>query len=309
MRKEFIKTLVELAQKDSRIFLLTGDLGFTVIEEFQHNFPNRFFNVGVAEQNMIGIATGLAESGFIPFTYSITTFSVLRPYEFIRNGPIKHRFPVRIIGIGEGFEYGPAGTTHHSLEDVGVMRIQHGICTIIPADDQQARSALLATWNFKGPIYYRLSKNEKAGVPGLQGQFQLGKLQCIQQGSDVLMVTMGGITSEVIIASEILKANCLSPCIVILSSFNPSPMSEMREFLSRFKLAITIEAHYMSGGLGSFVCEQVAEGKIDCQVIRLGIKHIEDRPLGSQNYLNRKNGLNGKNIAGTILKFVSCLKK
>ncbi len=112
MRRTFVRTLAGLAEKDERILLLTGDLGYTVIEPFAERFPRRFFNVGVAEQNMIGLATGLAESGFIPFVYSITTFVAMRAYEFIRNGPLAHGLPVRIIGVGGGFEYGHAGFTH-----------------------------------------------------------------------------------------------------------------------------------------------------------------------------------------------------
>ncbi len=134
MRRAFAKTLVELAERDPRILLLTGDLGYMALEAFSDRFPKRFYNMGVAEQNMVGVATGLAEAGFLPFVYSIASFASLRPYEFIRNGPILHRLPVRIVGVGGGFEYGHAGLTHYGLEDVGVMRIQPGITLIAPAD-------------------------------------------------------------------------------------------------------------------------------------------------------------------------------
>src|SRR5579864_4783610 len=113
MRQRFIRTLIDLAAADSRVVLLTGDLGYTVVEPFNERFPDRFFNLGVAEQNMVGVATGLAEAGYIPFVYSIATFASLRPFEFIRNGPVAHRLPVRIVGIGMGFEYGHDGPTHH----------------------------------------------------------------------------------------------------------------------------------------------------------------------------------------------------
>src|SRR6266480_3885113 len=120
MRRAFAETLAELAKEDPRIVLLTADLGFTALEPFADAFPDRFFNVGVAEQNMVGVATGLAEAGFIPFVYSIVTFACLRPYEFIRNGPIQHRWTVRIVGIGGGVEYGNNGLSHYGLEDVAV---------------------------------------------------------------------------------------------------------------------------------------------------------------------------------------------
>src|SRR5499426_12070 len=167
MRKAFTRTLVELAEADSRIMLLTGDLGYLALEPFIERFPGRFLNAGVAEQNMVGVATGLAEAGFLPFVYSIVTFATLRPYEFIRNGPVLHRLPVRIVGVGGGFEYGPQGTTHHGLEDVAVMRVQPGMTVIAPADHEQLATALRATWNLPGPVYYRIGKDDKTIVSGL----------------------------------------------------------------------------------------------------------------------------------------------
>src|SRR5206468_2385099 len=138
MRRSFVDTLIELAECDPRVVLLTGDLGFMVVEPFVERFPDRFFNMGVAEQNMVGVATGLAEAGFIPYVYSIVTFATLRPYEFIRNGPVLHQLPVRIVGVGGGYGYGPAGPTHHGVEDIGVMRMQPGLAVIAPADNRQA---------------------------------------------------------------------------------------------------------------------------------------------------------------------------
>lgn len=191
MRGAFAKTLSELADRDRRVMLLTGDLGYMALEPFAEWHPDRFINVGVAEQNMVGIATGLAEAGFVPFVYSIVTFATLRPYEFIRNGPVLHRLPVRIVGIGGGFEYGHAGPTHHGTEDVGVMRTLPGITVLAPADHRQTRTAIEATWDIPGPIYYRLGKDDKTVVPGLNGRFELGRAEMIRTGRDVLLVTMG----------------------------------------------------------------------------------------------------------------------
>src|SRR5436190_6270039 len=124
---------MSLADRDQRVLLLTGDLGFSVVEPFAERFRDRFFNVGVSEQNLIGLATGLAESGFIPFVYSIATFATLRPYEFIRNGPVLQGLQVRVLGIGGGFEYGHAGMSHHALEDLGILRLQPGLMVFAPA--------------------------------------------------------------------------------------------------------------------------------------------------------------------------------
>jgi len=305
LRNALIRTLVELAEQDPRILLLTGDLGYTVVEPFSERFPDRFFNVGVAEQNMVGLATGLAEAGFIPFVYSIVTFATLRPYEFIRNGPIRHRFPVRIVGVGGGFEYGQNGITHYGLEDVGVMRSQPGITVIAPADHEQMRTALLATWDLPGPIYFRLGKDDKTTVSGLGGRFQLGRAQLIGEGTDLLIITMGGIASEAVIAAKFLATQGVTCIVMVIASLNPAPVDDLAEILARFKLALTVEAHYVVGGVGSLVSEVVADQGLPCRVVRCGVKTIVNGISGSQDYLYRTHGLSSDLLAMTALKALS----
>nr|MDQ3002940.1 1-deoxy-D-xylulose-5-phosphate synthase [Fibrobacterota bacterium] len=191
MRKALIRTLVELAERDPRVLFMTADLGYTVVEPFAERFPDRFFNVGVSEQNMVGLATGLAEGGFIPYVYSIATFAALRPYEFIRNGPVLQRLPVRIIGVGGGFEYDHAGPTHYALEDVGAMRMLPGLQVVTPADSGQCRSALLSIHDTPGPAYFRLGKDEAYVVPGLEGRFESGRAHIVRQGKAVRFIAMG----------------------------------------------------------------------------------------------------------------------
>ena len=134
MRKAFVEALCALAAADPRVWLLTADLGWGALEPFAQRFPDRFVNVGVAEQNMLGVATGLAREGCVPFAYSIATFASMRCYEQIRNGPVLHDLPVRIIGMGGAFGYGMAGPTHHALEDVALARAQPNLGIVVPAE-------------------------------------------------------------------------------------------------------------------------------------------------------------------------------
>ena len=288
---------MEIAERDPRIMLLTADLGYMVLEPFCERFPDRFVNVGVAEQNMVGMAVGLADAGFIPFVYSIVTFAVLRPYEFIRNGPILQQLPVRIIGVGGGMEYPFDGVSHYGLEDVGVMRIQPGISIAAPADFAQARSALLATWDLPGPVYYRLSKDDKSLVPGLNGEFELGRCQVVRKGSDVLFVSMGSIAGEVVMAADKLRERGVSATVAIVASVAPPPVDDLIALLSDHTLALTVENHYTVGGVGSMVSEIAAENALPCRVARCGISKLPDGTTGSLDYVQDIHGISADKLA------------
>jgi len=297
MRGAFAKTLTELAGNDSRIYLLTGDLGYMALEPFAEKFPDRFINVGVAEQNMVGIATGLAEAGFIPVVYSIVTFATLRPYEFIRNGPILHQLPVRIAGVGGGAEYGHNGATHYGLEDIGVMRVQPGITVVAPADAAQTATALKKTYDLPGPVYYRLGKDDRIVVPGLNGAFDLGRAQIIREGKDLLLIAMGGISCEVAAAAELLRKDGIDCEVMVVASINPAPVDDLKAHLSKFRQAITVEAHYAAGGLCSLVSEVVAQSGINCKITRCAIEKSPDGETGGQAFLYNKFGISAGAVA------------
>jgi transketolase len=301
MRKAFIQTLTDMAAQDARILLLTGDLGFMALEPFSERFPGRFFNVGVAEQNMVAMAAGLAEAGFIPFVYSIVTFAVLRPYEMIRNSAVLQRLPVRIVGIGGGMEYGVNGPSHHGLEDVAVLRTQPGITIVAPADTAQVAPAMRQTAGLPGPVYYRLGKNEATCVPGLGERFELGRAQTVGSGTDVLIVALGSITVEAAAAVDLLAAQGIGATLLVVSSLNPSPVADVAAALAHFKVALTVEAHYLNGGLGSFVSEVAAEAGSGCRVVRCGVHDTPGGASGSQEYLYRANHIDRASLAETAM--------
>lgn len=299
MRRAFIQTLTELAQNDDRIVLLTADLGFMFLEPFEDTLPGRFFNVGVSEQNMIGLATGLAEAAFIPFVYSIVPFAVLRPYEFIRNGPIYHQLPVRIVGVGGGFDYGTNGISHYGLEDIGVLRILPGITLVAPADHLQTRTAVELTWDLQHPVYYRLGKDDINTIPGLEGRFEIGKPQLIKSGTDLLLISLGSITKEAYRALEILGNKGINSTLMVISNIHEGMNDRIVDILRRFKLAVSIEEHFINGGIGSLISEIIAENGLNCKVVRCGVRNIPRGLSGSQTYMRSINGLTGDQISET----------
>jgi transketolase len=272
------------------------------LEPFSEKFPKRFFNVGVSEQNMVGLATGLAEAGMVPFIYSIAPFATLRPYEFIREGPLLHRLPVRVVGIGGGMEYGPNGMSHYSLEDIAVMRAQPNMTVIAPADHMQARQALLASTDVPGPIYFRLGKDDTTVVPGLNGAFALGRMQLVREGPDAAIIAMGPIAAEALAAAGLLAARGLDCAVAVVASVSPPPEDDIENLLAGRSLVVTVEVHYAAGGLGSLVAEVIAERKIGVRLLRQCVRSMPDGLVGSQRYMERSFGLSAEQMAGAVIQ-------
>ncbi|MEI6632904.1 MAG: transketolase C-terminal domain-containing protein [Chlamydiota bacterium] len=300
MRKQLAATLLDLAGRDPRIVLLTADLGFMVLEEFAAAYPDRFYNVGVAEADMAGIATGLAACGYIPFLYSIATFASMRGYEQLRDGPVLHRLPVRVLGIGGGFEYGHAGPTHAALEDLGIMRCQPGLTVIAPADDDQASAAIRAVYDLPGPVYFRISKENCPPLPGLDGRFTLGRMEILREGADAGIIAIGSIAAEAVRAAEMLAADGIRTAVGIVSSLRPAPADDIRKFLGGVATVVTVEEHYPEGGLGSLVAETAAGIGAPCRVVRLGAQFPFPAVIGSTRFLREHHGLSAENIARSV---------
>jgi transketolase len=309
LRKAFIEALCHIASVDERVVLLTGDLGFMVMEPFRKRFPTRFINAGVAEQNMIGLATGLAEAGLRPYAYSIATFASMRPFEFIRNGPVLHRLSVRIVGMGMGFEYGHAGPTHYAVEDVSILRSLPSLSIVIPADSAQTSAALLATHDIPGPIYYSLGKDDRISVPGLDGRFALGRVQFARCGKDVAIVTMGSVSQEAAIAAEQLSRHGVETTVIVVSNFNPDPVDDLVEILAHFPHIVSVEAQTISGGLGSWIATVIATHGLSCCLRALAVRTAPDGTSGSQQDRWLKHGLDRNSIVKNVLAAVGAVHR
>jgi transketolase len=300
VRRAFFSALAELADEDPRVLLLTGDLGFMAVEPFAERHPRRFVNAGVAEQNMVGMATGLAEAGYIPFVYSIATFAALRAYEFIRNGPVLHDLPVRIVGVGPGLDYGPNGITHWALEDVAVLRPLPGLAVIAPADDPQTASAVRATAGISGPAYLRLARTGPA-IAGLDGRFAIGRAHVLGEGADVALVALGNMASTAVAAQAQLAASGVAARVVVVSCVRPAPTHDLVQALAGVPLAISVESHYVDGGLGSLTAEVVAENGLGTRLVRAGVRRSPAGETGSAEFLHERHGLSSAALAGSVL--------
>jgi transketolase len=304
MRTEFMKTLTELAAEDDRIILVTSDLGWGAVDRFAREFPERFLNVGVAEQNMAGVATGLARDGMIPYLYSIATFSSMRCYEQFRNGAALHNLPIRLIGIGGGFSYGHAGPTHHALEDLTILRTQPAVTVIAPADHCQTRSSLRSMAQHPGPVYFRIDKNDQLELPGLDGQFALGRPELIRAGWDVLLLSTGSVTFNALKAADQLASAGLSGAVAVMAHLPFEPSAELMELLAGYSRVVTVEEGSTAGGLGSLAAEAVARGGLRCRLISLGVSRPLPPLTGSTAYMRRLVGLAPDSIAEDAMALI-----
>jgi transketolase len=298
LRKQFVSTLIGIASRDERVVLLTADLGFMVLEPFAERHPDRFFNVGVAEANMMSLAAGMAHEGLIPFCYSIATFASMRGYEQFRNGAVLHQLPVRIVAIGGGFAYGTAGPTHHALEDIALMRVQPGVAIIAPADDGQVDRVLRDHYALPQPMYLRLAK-ETASHPELNGRFRWGRLEVIGDG-DIAIVTIGSMTGVALEARRRLQAQGIETAVAVAASIAPAPTDDLVALLSTKRACITIEDHRPVGGLGSLVAETIADHGLGLRLVRCGVTDPAGQTTGSEDFLRHRNGLDVNGLLAAV---------
>ncbi len=301
MRKTFVKTLLKEAKRDKNIFLITGDLGFMALEEFRDGLPKQYLNIGVAEQNMIGVAAGLAMAGKKVYVYSIVPFATMRPFEQIRNDICYQNLNVTIIGIGAGFSYSIYGSTHHAIEDIAVMRSLPGMTVVCPGDPKEVEFATKASVKFKGPMYLRLGK---AGEPllhkNLKG-FRIGKAIEIIPGKDVSIISTSNVLEEAMNAQKILKKNKISARIISMHTVKPIDKVVILKAAKQTKVIVTVEEHNIIGGLGSAVSEVLAESKLKVNFKRLGVPDEYPHVLGSQKYLRDTYGFSAKKIVKEII--------
>jgi len=287
--------MIEAAVEDDRVVLLTGDLGFMVLEPFADRFPSRFYNMGVAEANMLGVAAGMAQQGLVPYCYSIATFASMRGYEQFRDGAVLHNLAVRIVGVGGGFGYGSAGPTHWALEDLSIMRVQPGVTVAAPGCDEQVAAALRVLHTLPGPAYLRLTK-DSVSVPELSGRFSLGRLELISKGGRVALVTTGGMTLETIRGARLLAERGVQPTVVQVPCIAPAPIAGLGAVAAAHPVVVSVEDHYSTGGLGSLVAEAIAEVGAGTRLIRLGVDAPSDGRCGDDHWLRSRHGLTAEAI-------------
>lgn len=297
MRTGIINEVHQLMRENKNIYFLTGDLGYSLLEQIEKNFPKRFINIGVAEQNMIGIAAGLALSGKKVFVYSIIPFAVMRCYEQIRNDICFHDLDVTILGVGAGLSYGVLSNTHFALEDIAILRPLPNISIFSPADETEGILGIRFLKNFHHPVYFRIGKGKEPVVYKKSYDFDFRKGVVLRKGSDITIFSTGPIITEALKASmHLCQRNKINTTLINIHTIKPLDKDLIIKASKGKKLIVAVEEHGITGGLGSAVLEVLNDAGIKNMVLRIGVKNNLIKYIGTQTYLRKKLRLNSDGI-------------
>lgn len=304
MRNEFADELLQLAEADPRLMLLSGDIGNRLFDRFRARHPARFLNCGVAEQNMMGVAAGLALSGLRPIAYTIAPFVTTRCLEQIRTDVCYHEAPVIIAAVGAGLAYAGLGPTHHSCEDIALLRALPGMVVCCPGDAWEVRAAMRAALQQPAPVYLRMGKKGEPHVhQGVPAGFAFGRALLMRDGADACLVSTGNLLPEAVHAAALLARQGVSARVLSMHTVKPLDTAALAEACGRFPVVATLEEHGPIGGLGAAVAEWLVDSGTPPPRRGLLRCHTGDaffREAGEQEHARRQLGLTGEQLAARI---------
>ena len=300
LRTAFIDTLRELARIDDRIFLLTADMGYSVFETFRDEFPDRFLNTGIAEQNTIGVAAGLASRGKIVFVYSIIPFVTMRCFEQVRLDLAYNFMNVKLVGVGAGLTYGPLGSSHHALEDIAIMRSLPDMTVLCPGDPIETRELIKRSYEYEGPVYIRLGKNGEPKIHPDETRIEIGKSITVLEGNDLALITTSNMLETGKKWVEEWKQDGVNVSLISMPSLKPFDSSTVKNLIDKEIPIITLEEHSVIGGLGSIISQVIATTGKPVKFQQIGINDKFSHVVGGHEFQRKKFMLDKK----PSLKFI-----
>lgn len=305
MRNAFAQEITELATLNEEIVLLSGDIGNKLFDNFKLRQGNRFLNCGIAEANMIGVAAGLAMNGLKPFVYTIAPFTTFRCLEQIKIDMGYHNAPVTIVGTGSGLSYASLGTTHHSLEDIAVIRCIPKMRVFAPCDQNELKAVLRSVIKHPGPSYIRIGKKGEPIIHPTIPNLEIGKNIIIKNGIDLTILCSGTLLAEASEACELLAKKGVVAELVSCPSIKPFDRKYLIEAASKFKNIVTLEEHSIRGGFGSLVAEEKSILGLEFNHILLGTGDNFIHDIGSQKYVRKSFGLLADQLVEKIMKNIT----
>ncbi len=303
-RDAYGKTLLKLGEINDDVVVLDADLSkSTKTNDFSKAFPNRFFNMGIAEQNLIGAACGLATAGKIPFASTFAMFATGRAFEVIRNSVCYPKLNVKICATHAGITVGEDGASHESIEDIAIMRAIPNMTVVVPADGIETEKVILEAAKYNGPMYVRLGRSAVPTLFNEDYKFEIGKGSVLRDGNDATIIACGMMVNEAIIAHEALKSEGINVRVINMSTIKPIDKELIINAAKETKAIVTAEEHSIVGGLGSAVSEVVSE---ECPVVvkKVGVKDVFGES-GTPAELLEKHGLTAKHIVESVKEAIN----
>jgi transketolase len=301
MREQFFNALYNILKKDRNVILLTSDTGAIVLDGIRKDFSNRCINMGIAEENMISVAAGMAMNGKIVYVYAIIPFVTMRCYEQIRVDICCSNLPVKIIGVGAGVDFSTLGPTHHGFEDINIIRGLPGITIYSPSDSFTASIFAQNSYFTNGPVYVRLERYSKVLYKNCKDKF-LDGVKLVKNGKEISIISTGSMIFKALQVAKELK----SFDIKIIDLYRIKPLNEKKllKLLKGSKYIFTLEEHSIIGGIGTAIAEFILENNIICNFKRIGIRDGFCRKYGTREYLHSYLGLDTKSISDIIKSYV-----
>ncbi|MSN25206.1 MAG: transketolase [Geobacter sp.] len=300
MRNAFIDTVLQACTERDDIFVISGDAGLGVFDKFKDEHPERFLNLGAAEQNMIGFAAGMAMAGYKVLVYNIIPFVLYRCYEQVRNDICYQNLPVILAGIGSGLTYAPAGMTHYSIEDLSLTRTLPNLAVFSPIDPVEARLAAEFSLTSTSPVYVRLAKRGEPDIHSVQ-QFDITQPQVLIEGSTpVALLCHGSIAEETMHAARMLAKEGLHPRVISVPMLQPLDSSALLHHLKGVGAVVTVEEHYRSCGFGASLREVIMDSDLSCSLTTLGIPSRFIHEIHNTSGMRKLFKIEAESIAATV---------
>ncbi len=299
MRDTYLNTLHSLASKDHTVVSMVADNGLIVYDDFRRDFPERYFNFGISEANMVAAAAGMANCGKIPFIYTISAFLAYRAYEFIRDDVCFQNQNVKIVGIGTGLTYSTLGPTHHTTEDIGLLRGIPNLTVFSPCTKKELLWIMQEAYQIKGPVYIRLGNNAEEYYLD-DCVFELGEPSVVRKGKDISIFTTGTIINEVMKVYEELKKEGVDAEIVSMFTLKPVNTEAIARLAMKTKRIVVIEEHNVINGLYSILAEALVEQQVSLPVLKIGLEDVFAKGYGKSEDVRKANLLDYSSIVQKI---------
>ncbi|HYD03378.1 MAG TPA: transketolase C-terminal domain-containing protein [Alphaproteobacteria bacterium] len=309
MRNAFADELGKIAEENDKVVMLSADIGNKLFDKFKEKFPDRFYNTGVAEQNTIGVASGLSMCGYKPIAYTITPFITNRCLEHIRDDLCYQEQPAIVVGVGAGLSYGELGPTHHSCEDIAILRSLPTMTVLCPGDPMEVRALLREAVKRNTPVYMRMGKKGEKNIHPEVPKLEIGKAYVMSKAkdidgrlNDVCLLSVGNMLQ---LSDEIhkeLEAKGISTTFVSFHTIKPLDSEFLLDAFQRYKVVVSLEEHSLIGGLGSAISEWLVDNNVENKLIRVGTDDRFMHEAGHQEYARQKLGINKEVIIKRIIE-------